>query len=99
MLIANNQIPLCSCFQAWKKSNCKILLINSATGVKHQVYFSFDQFFTEKGFTVITYDYRRIGLSKPEKMKGFSASMRTWETFQAWRNVLFKTSQIIKNSV
>ena len=61
-----------------KKSNQKIILINSATGVKQQVYFSFAQFFAEKGFTVITYDYRGIGLSKPEKMRNFKASMRTW---------------------
>jgi len=60
------------------KSNHKLLLINSATGVKQQIYFSFAQYFSEKGFTVLTYDYRGIGLSKPENMKGFTASMRTW---------------------
>ena len=63
-----------------KNSNGKLLLINSATGVKQQIYFSFAQFFSEQGFTVITYDYRGIGLSKPAKMKGFEASMRTWGT-------------------
>jgi predicted alpha/beta hydrolase len=60
--------------------NQKLLLINSATGVKQQIYFSFARFFSEQGFTVITYDYRGIGLSKPEKMKGFEASMRIWGT-------------------
>lgn len=60
--------------------NHKLLLINSATGVKQQIYFSFAQFFAEHGFTVITYDYRGIGLSKPEKMNGFKASMRIWGT-------------------
>ncbi|MDP9954493.1 alpha/beta hydrolase family protein [Epilithonimonas hungarica] len=60
--------------------NRKILLINSATGVKQQIYFSFAQFFSEHGFTVVTYDYRGIGLSKPDKMKGFEASMRIWGT-------------------
>ena len=63
-----------------KNSNQKLLLINSATGVKQQIYFSFAQFFTEQGFTVITYDYRGIGLSKPKEMKGFKASMRMWGT-------------------
>lgn len=63
-----------------ENSNQKILLINSATGVKQQIYFSFAQYFAEKGFTVMTYDYRGIGLSKPEKMRGFEASMRTWGT-------------------
>lgn len=61
-----------------EKSNNKLLLINSATGVKQQIYFSFAHYFSKKGFTVITYDYRGIGLSKPEKMKNFKASMRIW---------------------
>jgi len=76
-----------------EKSNDKIILINSATGVKQQVYFSFAQFFAEKGFTVITYDYRGIGLSKPEKMKGFKASMRTWgnEDFKTVTEFIIKT--------
>lgn len=63
-----------------KSPNRKLLLINSATGVKQQIYFSFAQFFSDHGFTVITYDYRGIGLSKPKKMKGFEASMRIWGT-------------------
>lgn len=67
------------------QSNQRLLLINSATGVKQQVYFSFARYFSEKGFTVITYDYRGIGLSKPVKMKNFKASMRVWgaEDFKA----------------
>jgi predicted alpha/beta hydrolase len=76
-----------------EKSNGKIILINSATGVKQQVYFSFAQFFTENGFTVITYDYSGIGLSKPLKMGNSDASMRSWG------NEDFKTATefIIKN--
>ena len=60
--------------------NRKLLVINSATGVKQQVYFSFAKYLAEQGFTVITYDYRGIGESKPRKMKGFEASMRIWGT-------------------
>lgn len=56
----------------------KVLIINSATGVKQQMYFGFAQFLTQNGITVITYDYRGIGLSKPKSMKGFSATMRDW---------------------
>lgn len=61
-----------------KTSVQKLLLVNSATGVKQQTYYDFAEYFAEKGFTVITYDYRGISLSKPEKMKGFEASMRIW---------------------
>ncbi|OWK73419.1 alpha/beta hydrolase [Flavobacteriaceae bacterium JJC] len=61
-------------------SNGKLLLINSATGVKQQVYFAFAKYFAENGYVVITYDYSGIGESKPKKMKGFEASMRSWGT-------------------
>ena len=61
-----------------KESNSKLVLINSATGVKQQIYFGFATFLAQNGFTVLTYDYRGIGLSKPAKMRGFAASMRTW---------------------
>ncbi len=75
------------------ESSHKVLLINSATGVKQQVYFSFAQFFAEQGFTVLTYDYSGIGLSKPEKMKGFQSSMRIWGS----RDYKALTQFIIKN--
>ena len=61
-------------------SNGKVLLINSATGVKQQVYFSFAKYLAENGFTVITYDFRGINESKPKNLKNFKASMRIWGT-------------------
>ena len=61
-------------------SNGKLLLINSATGVKQQVYFAFAKYLCNQGFTVITYDYSGIGESKPKKLKGFASSMRIWGT-------------------
>ncbi len=61
-----------------KNSVQKLLLVNSATGVKQQTYYDFAQYFADNGYTVITYDYRGISLSKPKKMKGFEANMRIW---------------------
>lgn len=61
-----------------RNSNRKFLLINSATGVRQYLYFSFAEYFASLGYTVLTYDYRGIGESKPLKMSGFEASMRTW---------------------
>ncbi|QDP84889.1 alpha/beta hydrolase [Chryseobacterium sp. SNU WT5] len=63
-----------------QNSNGKLVLINSATGVKQQIYFSFAKFLAANGFIVLTYDYRGIGESKPEKMRSFHASMRIWGT-------------------
>jgi len=59
-------------------SKQKLLLVNTATGVKQQTYYNFASFFAENGFTVITYDYRGISLSKPNHLKGFPASMKIW---------------------
>ena len=56
----------------------QFLIINSATGVKQQLYFGLATYLAEHGVTVLTYDYRGIGLSKPSKMKGFHATMRDW---------------------
>lgn len=62
------------------QSNNKLLLVNSATGVRQQVYISFSKYLAELGFTVVTYDYRGIGQSKPENMRNFEANMRIWGT-------------------
>lgn len=78
VLTTTDHISLAAHLFMPEKSNDKLILINSATGVKQHVYFSFAKYFSEKGFTVITYDYRGIGMSKPEHMKGFDASMRIW---------------------
>lgn len=79
-ITTSDNYPLSAHLFESKSSNGKLLLINSATGVKQQVYFSFASYFAENGFTVITYDYRGIGESKPKIMKGFEASMRIWGT-------------------
>ena len=78
IITAKDGYPLSARVFYPEKSNGKILLVNSATGVRQQIYFSFAYFFAEHGFTVITYDYRGIGESKPKKMKGFDSSMKIW---------------------
>lgn len=78
VLKTEDQAPIFAHLFTPEVSNGKVLLINSATGVKQQIYFSFSQFMAKYGFTVITYDYRGIGLSKPKKMKNYDASMRLW---------------------
>lgn len=75
-----------------KVPNGKLLLINSATGVKQGLYFNFAQYLSGLGFHVITYDYRGIGLSAPKNLKGYNASMRDWgrKDFDAAAKYLFK---------
>jgi predicted alpha/beta hydrolase len=62
-------------------SNGRIVLINSATGVKQKYYEAFATFLAEKGFYAYTYDYRGIGQSRPKTLRGFKASMKDWGAF------------------
>lgn len=79
-ITASDQYSISATLFEPEAPNGKLLLINSATGVKQQVYFGFAKYFTENGFTVLTYDYRGIGCSKPENLKKFNANMRIWGT-------------------
>ncbi|MEM7802374.1 MAG: alpha/beta fold hydrolase [Chloroflexota bacterium] len=55
-----------------------VLLINSATAVPQRFYHHTAEFFAEKGWQVITYDYRGIGGSRPNSLRGFEARMQDW---------------------
>lgn len=76
---SDHQSIYCTVFLPSKDCG-KIVIINSATGVKQQIYFAFSKYLATQGFTVITYDYRGIGLSKPSQIKGYTATMRDWGT-------------------
>jgi predicted alpha/beta hydrolase len=52
--------------------------INTATAVPQQFYKPFATFLAEQGYTVITYDYRGIGGSKPQSLRGFEANAEDW---------------------
>lgn len=65
----------------YPEKNCqKLVLINSATAVRQQLYYKFSTFLAENGFTVITYDYGGIGLSKPKDLRKSKSSMLSWGT-------------------
>jgi predicted alpha/beta hydrolase len=59
-------------------ANGKIILINSAMAVKRAFYDKYARFFSDEGFSVITFDYRGIGDSRPPSLKGFNATARDW---------------------
>ncbi|SNZ01651.1 alpha/beta fold hydrolase [Flagellimonas pacifica] len=56
----------------------KFLIINSATAVAQRLYRNYALFMAEKGFHVLTYDYRGIAASRPSKLRGFQASFTEW---------------------
>jgi predicted alpha/beta hydrolase len=54
------------------------VLINSATAVKRRYYDPFARYLAGEGLTVLTYDYRGIGGSRPRSLVRFSARLRQW---------------------
>lgn len=55
-----------------------IVVINAATGVMANYYHHYARFLSAHGFEVITYDYRGIGLSRPERLTRCGWSWRHW---------------------
>lgn len=54
------------------------VIINPATGVPARFYHRYARFLADRGFDVLTYDYRGIGLSRPEKLRGCGYRWRDW---------------------
>ncbi|MEM9596249.1 MAG: alpha/beta fold hydrolase [Acidobacteriota bacterium] len=55
-----------------------VLLVNSGTGIPRRFYFRFARHAAAQGFAVLTYDYRGIGGSAPDSLRGYEASYRHW---------------------
>ncbi len=55
-----------------------VVTINSATAVPQRYYKPFATFLAKQSYTVITYDYRGIGDSRPKSLRGFQAQARDW---------------------
>jgi predicted alpha/beta hydrolase len=54
------------------------VVINPATGVLARYYHYYARFLAALGFTVITYDYRGIGRSRPARLGGCGYRWRDW---------------------
>lgn len=54
------------------------IVINCATGVLARYYHRYACFLANHGFDVLTYDYRGIGLSRPEHLRGCGYRWRDW---------------------
>lgn len=55
-----------------------LVVINPATGVKANYYHHYARFLSAHGFEVITFDYRGIGLSRPECLTRAGWNWRCW---------------------
>lgn len=61
-----------------ERENGAAVLVSSATAVRRGYYDGFARHLADQGFSVLTYDYRGIGGSRPRSLVGFKARMRQW---------------------
>lgn len=60
------------------RSNGKAVIVSSATAVPRRFYRHFATAVAERGYSAITYDYRGIGDSRPDSLRGFDARTSDW---------------------
>jgi len=63
---------------AGDRETAPVVIINPATSVACRYYFRFADYLFENGFTVIAYDYRGIGGSRPATLRDFDACWIDW---------------------
>ncbi|WP_459676768.1 alpha/beta hydrolase family protein [Acidisoma sp. 7E03] len=54
------------------------VIVNPATGVLARYYHRYARFLAHHGFDVLTYDYRGIGASRPDSLRGCGYRWRDW---------------------
>lgn len=69
------------------------VVINPATGVAARYYHYYARFLAEHGFDVLTYDYRGIGLSRPQQLRDCGYRWRDWGEQDFDAALLFMESQ------
>lgn len=55
-----------------------VALINAGAGIDSRYYDRFAAYLAEAGVPTVVYDYRGIGRSRPQSMRGFAASVEDW---------------------
>jgi len=61
-----------------QQPNEKIIVIAPGVGMTQEYYHLVALFFEQLGFIVVTFDYRGMGRSAPEKLNGYEANMHQW---------------------
>ena len=64
-------------------SNGRAVMVMAATGVPQEYYGKFAAYLAERGFTVLTFDYRGIGRSLHGSLRSVRAGMRDWALLDA----------------
>ncbi|MDJ0907865.1 MAG: alpha/beta fold hydrolase [Woeseiaceae bacterium] len=77
-IAARDGFKLSATLYRGEPSNGNAVIISSATAVPRRFYRHFAAALAERGYSVITYDYRGIGDSRPATLRGFDARTSDW---------------------
>ena len=75
---ARDQLRLGATLYRSEQPSGRVVVINSAVAVARKFYGAFAMALAEAGYDVLTYDYRGVGSSRPERLRGMEASIRDW---------------------
>ncbi len=78
----------------------RVAVLHCGGGIPALRYRRFAHFLAEFGIPVLTYDYRGIGLSRPQNLRGFTASTEDWMEHDsaaaiAWLRQRFPDDEIV----
>jgi predicted alpha/beta hydrolase len=65
------------------RSPRRVAVLHGGAGIPASRYRRFAHFLAEWGIPVLTYDYRGIGSSRPDTMRGFQAMIQDWAEFDS----------------
>src|SRR5687768_10537965 len=82
-LVASDDFALGAALYRPKGEALGTVIVHGATAVPSGYYRRFAEFLAHHGLRVLTYDYRGIGRSRPEALRGFRASMSDWARLDA----------------
>lgn len=87
-----------SCYTP-ETSNEKVIIIAPGVGLTQEYYDPFASFFCAKGFVVITFDYRGVGRSAPQRLSGYPANMHQWAVQDINAVLLYAKNNYVKHEL
>ncbi len=75
---ADNTVIHAVSYRRCDQQNSAIMVVASATGVPQGYYRRFAEYAVKRGYDVITFDYRGIGASAPDTLKGYDVDYLDW---------------------
>ena len=56
----------------------RVVVVNAGAGIPARFYDRFAAWLADRGLPTLTYDYRGIGASRPNRLRGFDATVEEW---------------------